>query len=123
MREDFTFEQLQRVWKEYSLGIKRLRKDSLYSTLIKSEMSMSSDYQIHLKIINELQGKELEIEKVELLGFIRSRLKNYSIGLKYSLEKSEKVKILDSKGIFDKLVEENSSLDKFRKLFNLDIEF
>ena len=80
-------------------------------------------YQIHLEIANELQGKELEVEKVELLGFIRAKLKNYSVGLKYSLIATEKMEILDSKGIFDKLAAENSSLDKFRKLFNLDIEF
>lgn len=122
-REDFTFDQLKRVWKEYSLAIRREKRESMYSTLMNSKMTMSSDYQIHLEIANELQGKKLEIEKVELLGFIRSKLKNYTIGLKYSLIATEKMEILDSKGIFDKLAEENSSLNKFRKLFNLDIEF
>jgi len=121
--EDFTFDQLKYVWKEYSLAIRREKRESMYSTLMNSNMSMSSDYQIHLEIANELQGKELEVEKVELLGFIRAKLKNYSVGLKYSLIATEKMEILDSKGIFDKLAAENSSLDKFRKLFNLDIEF
>jgi DNA polymerase-3 subunit gamma/tau len=121
--EDFTFDQLQHVWKDYSLAVRREKRESMYSTLMNSKMTMSSDYQIHLEIANELQGKNLEIEKVELLGFIRAKLKNYSVGLKYSLIESEKLEILDSKGIFDKLAEENSSLNKFRKLFNLDIEF
>ncbi|NOQ71450.1 MAG: hypothetical protein GQ574_05590 [Crocinitomix sp.] len=121
--EDFTFDQLKHVWKEYSLAIRREKRESMYSTLMNSNMTMSSDYQIHLEISNELQGKNLEIEKVELLGFVRSKLKNYSIGLKYSVIATEKMEILDSKGIFDKLAEENSSLNKFRKLFNLDIEF
>ena len=121
--EDFTFDQLQHVWKDYSLAIRREKRESMYSTLMNSNMSMSSDYQIHLEISNELQGKDLEVEKVELLGFVRSKLRNYSIGLKYSVIASEKMEILDSKGIFDKLAEENSSLTKFRKLFNLDIEF
>lgn len=121
--DDFTFDELKYVWKEYSLAIRREKRESMYSTLMNSKMTMSSDYQIHLEIANELQGKNLEIEKVELLGFIRAKLKNYSIGLKYTLIESEKREILDSKGIFDKLAEDNSSLNKFRKLFNLDIEF
>ncbi len=123
LADDFTIEQLEHVWKEYALGVKRKRKDSLYSTLVKSKMTMSSDYQIHLDIVNALQGKELEAEKGELLGFIRSKLRNYTIGLKYSITESKKMEILDSKGVFDKLAEDNSSLNKFRKLFNLDIEF
>ena len=123
LSEDFTFAQLEYVWKEYALAIRREKRESMYSTLMNSKMTMSSDFQIHLEIVNELQGKELEIEKIELLGFIRAKLKNYTVGLKYSLIESEKREILDSKGIFDKLAEENSSLNKFRKLFNLDIEF
>jgi hypothetical protein len=121
--EDFTFDQLKHVWKEYSLAIRRNKRESMYSTLMNSNMTMSSDYQIHLEIANELQGKDLEIEKVELLGFVRAKLKNYSIGLNYSLTEIEKIEVLDSKGIFDKLAEENSSLKKFQKLFNLGIDF
>jgi len=113
------------VWKEYSLGAKRDRKDSLYSTLMGSEMTMSSDYQVHLKIVNSVQAAEIEREKAEILAFIRAKLKNYNIGLKYTIEteQKKKVQIMDSKGAFEKLAEENSSLNKFRKLFNLDIEF
>lgn len=125
LAEDFTFEELEYVWKEYSLGAKRDRKDSLYSTLMGSEMTMSSDYQVHLKIVNSVQAAEIEREKAEILAFIRAKLKNYNIGLKYTIEteQKKKVQIMDSKGAFEKLAEENSSLNKFRKLFNLDIEF
>ena len=83
---------------------------------------MSSDYQVLLEV-HGVQATELEREKVELLAFLRSKLRNYSIGLKYTVIEQEKVQIVDSKGTFDKLAEENSSLNKFRKLFNLDIEF
>ena len=50
---DFTFEELKRVWKEYSLAIRREKRESMYSTLMNSKMTMSSDYQIHLEISNE----------------------------------------------------------------------
>lgn len=122
-KEDFTFEQLEYAWKTFSLAVKRQKRESFYSTLESSKMTMSSDYQIHLEIINTVQATELEREKGELLDFLRKELKNYGIGLKFTLIESEKVQILDNKGIFEKLAEENSSLNKFRKLFNLDIEF
>ncbi|WP_139134218.1 hypothetical protein [Crocinitomix algicola] len=123
MRDDFTFEDLERAWKSFSLAVKREKRDSFYSTLENSKMTMSSDYQIHLEIINSVQAAELEREKGELLDFLRKELRNYSIGLNFSIVETEKVQIMDNKGVFDKLAEENSSLNKFRKLFNLDIEF
>lgn len=122
LAEPFNIEALEHVWKAYCLEVKRNKKDSLYSTL-QSKMTMTSDYQIHLELLNSVQSAEIEKEKVELLGFIRKQLRNYQIGLHYVVVDAPKTQILDSRGIFEKLAEENTSLDKFRKLFNLDIEF
>ncbi len=122
LAEPFTFEALEHVWKAYCLEVKRNKKDSLYSTL-QSKMTMSSDYQIQLELLNSVQAAEIEKEKVELLGFVRKQLRNYSIGLVYTIVEAPKTQILDSRGIYEKLAEENTSLDKFRKLFNLDVEF
>lgn len=120
--EKFSFEDLERTWKSYALALKRERKDSLYTTLVNAILSMTSDFRIKFEI-HSVQAAELEREKVALMAYLRKELKNYSIQLEYSTIEQEKVQILDSKGTFDKLLEENSSLDKLRKLFNLDIEF
>lgn len=122
LAEPFTIEALEHVWKAYSLEVKRNKKDSLYSTL-QSKMTMSSDYQIQLELLNSVQAAEIEKEKVELLGFVRKQLRNYTIGLTYRIVETPKTLTLDSRGAYEKLAEENSSLNKFRKLFNLDIEF
>ncbi len=122
LAEPFTFEALEHVWKAYCLEVKRNKKDSLYSTL-QSKMTMSSDYQIQLELLNSVQAAEIEKEKVELLGFVRKQLRNYTIGLTYTIVDAPKTLTLDSRGAYEKLAEENSSLNKFRKLFNLDIEF
>lgn len=120
--ENFTIEALERVWKAYSLEVKRNKKDSLYSTL-QSKMSFTSDFQIHLELVNSVQAAEIEKEKPELLAYLRSQLRNNSIGLHYKIVEATKVQSLDSRGVYEKLSEENTSLSKFRKLFNLDIEF
>jgi hypothetical protein len=122
LQEDFTFEDLEHHWKAYALALKRENKNSLYTTLAKAKLSMTSDYQIRFDI-HSVQAAELEREKVALLAYLRKNLRNFSIQLNYHLIEQEKVQVLDSKGTFDKMVEENSSLDKLRKLFNLDIEF
>jgi hypothetical protein len=123
LAEKFTFEELERVWKEYSLSVKRNKRDSLHSILTNVKMTVSSDYQIHLELVSQTQKNEIESVTPELLGCVRSKLKNFKMRLHSTITENQKIEVLDSKGIFDKLAEENSSLNKFRKLFNLDIEF
>lgn len=121
--EPFTFEELEYVWKEYSLSVKRERKDNLYSTLVTSQKTMTSDYKISLELVNLVQANDLDREKAAILDFLRKKLNNYSITLNYTITEVKKAQVLDNKGVFDKLAEDNTSLNKFRKLFNLDIEF
>jgi hypothetical protein len=123
MNESYTIEQLQHFWKEYALGVKREKKDSLFATLIKSEFTVNSNHLIKIKIQNSVQSQEIDLEKGNLVRFLRNKLQNSNINLEYEMDASETAQILDSKSKFDKLAEENSSLNKFRKLFNLDIEF
>lgn len=123
VKENFSFEDLERTWKEYAYAVKREERDLFYSILINSKLHLSSDYKITVEIVNTVQSTELEREKSELVAFLRSRLKNDFITFDMKMTKSEKVAVLDSKSTFDKLAEENQALNKFRKLFNLDIEY
>lgn len=123
LSEVYSMDQLTHAWKEYALGIKRDKRDSLHATLVSSEMDVDSSNLITLKIKNSVQAAELDLEKGEIVRFLRSKLKNSSINLAYAVDEQAAVVQHDSKSKFDKLAEENSSLHKFRKLFNLDIEY
>lgn len=123
LNENYSQEQFDHAWKEYALSVKRDKKDSLFATLTTSEYGVSSDHKVTLKLKNTIQSAEIEEEKIKLVRFLRSRLRNSNVQLNYILEESQSIKVMDSKSTFDKLAEENSSLHKFRKLFNLDIEF
>lgn len=70
-----------------------------------------------------MAAKEVDAIKPELLKFIRTKLNNYQINLKYTITKMAKTEFQDSKTKFKKLSAENPSLEKLRKLFNLDIEY
>jgi hypothetical protein len=123
LNESYSNEQLEHAWKEYALGVKRDKKDSLFATLMKSEFQVNSDHIITLKLKNTIQSSEIEEEKINLTRFLRSRLQNSNIQITYTMEEKQSIKVMDSKSTFDQLAEENASLHKFRKLFNLDIEF
>ncbi len=122
-KEAFNFGDLERLWKEYALKLKREKRDLLHSTLTSSELSMTSDYKITLILDNSIQSLELEREKSSLIGFLRTRLKNDFLSFDYKITESTKITVMDSKSNFEKLAEENKSLHKFRKLFSLDVEF
>ena len=123
LNEAYTQEQLDHVWKEFALQRKREKKDSLYTTLTNCPRKLSSNHLINLDISNSIQKTELEECKGELVRFLRSKLQNAQINVAFSMVEQSVAKLMDSKSTFDQLSKENSSLNKFRKLFNLDIEF
>ena len=118
----FTFEDLERAWKEYALDVKREGRDRLHSTLTTSRLTMTSDYKISLEI-GSPQQPDIDNEKENLLAFLRRKLRNGRITFGYTIVEVKEVNVMDSKATFDKLAEENEALIKFRKLFHLDIEY
>lgn len=121
--ENFTNEQFLRAWKAFSLKVKREKKDSLFSTMVNGKPQLDSELNINLTLSSKMAAKEIEAVKPELLKFLRAKLNNYQINLKYKINKVAKTEFQDSKAKFKKLSEENPSLEKLRKLFNLDIEY
>lgn len=123
LKEPFTHEQLMQVWNSFAVNLKKEKKDSLYATLTGSVPHLNSNYQITFDIANSAQGMDLEREKVNLLSHLRSNLKNYQIQFSYRISEKKQSFSADTKATFDKLADENPSLHKFRKLFNLDVDF
>jgi len=123
LAEHFTHAELMAVWNSYALNLRREKKDSLYATLTSSEPLLTSDFKISLEIANSAQAMDLEREKVHLLAHLRSSLRNYQISFVYKVSEKKQITATDSKSNFEKLAEDNPSLHKFRKLFNLDIDF
>lgn len=121
--ERYSPDQFEHAWKEFALGIKREKKDSLFTTLMTCEKTVDSQNVVKMLIHNTIQEAELDVIKGDFVRFLRDKLKNTNIDISYSITEKKSVTVMDSKGTFEKLAEENSSLNKFRKLFNLDIEF
>ncbi len=91
--------------------------------MVNGSPKFDSELNINITVSSSVAAKEVDTIKPELLKFIRAKLNNYQINLKYQITKSAKTEFQDSKTKFKKLSEENPSLEKLRKLFNLDIEY
>jgi DNA polymerase-3 subunit gamma/tau len=79
---------------------------------------------IELDIENKLQDDLLQIEKVDLLNFLRTELKNFSIELQTRiLEQIQKKRLYTSNEKYQHMLEKNPNLEEFRKRFNLDLDF
>lgn len=123
LNEQYSQEDFDRAWKEFALQRKREKKDSLYTTLTNCPKNVGSNHLVSMDITNSIQQTELEECKGELVRFLRNKLSNAQINLEFKMVEQTSAKVMDSKSTFDQLSKENSSLNKFRKLFNLDIEF
>ncbi|MEX1189321.1 MAG: DNA polymerase III subunit gamma/tau [Bacteroidia bacterium] len=85
--DSFDEQDMLHVWKQYSEKLMSERKMAMAASLTLSKPALKNGNEIHFKVQNESQLKEIESEKADLMSFVRRKLKNYSI--KLMLEKSE----------------------------------
>lgn len=121
---DFTVDQFNAAWKEYANIQLEADKRSVYATLM-SDLPSCLENIVTLKISNTVQQMEIDVVRVELMEFLRDKLKNTELRLKTIIVKDEsaKVKYYTDKDKYDAMVKENESLEYFRKRLNLDLDF
>ena len=86
-QQHFELNELKNVWKSYCDQLHKTGRMAMLGTLTLSEPALHADYKITYEVHNDSQMRELELEKPDLIGFLRKQLKNYT--LDFSIEKSE----------------------------------
>jgi DNA polymerase-3 subunit gamma/tau len=86
-KENFTEEQLNKVWKYYTESIAR-QYPNYYSTLKRRNPVLKKDYLIELVIDNKVQDMEIKERKPELLEFLKNELRNTFITIETRIVKS-----------------------------------
>ena len=85
--------------------------------------TLKDNYQIEIIIENKIQEGLLTTEKIDLLNYLRSTLRNFSIDIiTRQIEKADKKKLYTSTEKYQHMAEKNPSLEDFRRRFNLNIE-
>jgi DNA polymerase-3 subunit gamma/tau len=121
-REAFTQEQLLFYWNEYIQIVKEANKINVYTLMVTSPPILESQEEIMVHIEHKLQEDILQNEMIELLNFLRPRLKNFSILIKTKQVVKEVVnRLYTSVEKYQYLVEKNPKLEEMRRRFNLDV--
>jgi DNA polymerase-3 subunit gamma/tau len=124
LKMDFNSDSLLRFWNNYAAKIKTEGKINIFTIMTSYPPRLLPGYLIELDIENKLQEDLLHTEKVELLNFLRTELKNFSIDLQTKLlEQIQKKRLYTSSEKYQHMLEKNPNLEEFRKRFNLDLDF
>lgn len=117
----FTKEQFMAVWKQCIQRANAEDKIHLF-TLLSSNEPIIDGTDIIVSIENIALESTLQDEKIELLNFIRSQLKNFDIQIVTKrIEPKLSTRIYSNKDKYAYLVDKNPQLEKFRQRFNLDL--
>lgn len=119
-KQDFTPEQFFAAWVSYTQKAKDQDKIHLY-TLMNNDPILDGT-NITVLVENLALESTLHDEKIELLNFLRTELKNFDLQLiSKRAANTQKKRIYTNKDKYTYMVEKNPQLEEMRKRFNLDI--
>lgn len=119
-KQPFTADQFLELWKVYTQKANDEHKIHLF-TLMNNDPIIDGN-NITVLVENSALESILQSEKVDLLNFLRSNLKNFDIQLDSKMaENNTKKRIYTNKDKYTHLVDKNPQLEVLRKRFNLDI--
>ncbi|MGV3685405.1 MAG: DNA polymerase III subunit gamma/tau [Daejeonella sp.] len=123
-REDFDADKMLKHWNQYAGRIKKEGKINIFTIMTSNPPALLEGFIIELIIENKVQEELLMSEKVDLLNFMRTELKNFGIELTTrQVEPTAKRRLYTSTEKYSHMVEKNPKLEEFRRRFNLDIDY
>ncbi|MGB4400721.1 MAG: DNA polymerase III subunit gamma/tau, partial [Daejeonella sp.] len=123
-RDDFNSDTLLKYWNQYAEKIKKDGKINIFTIMTSNPPTLLGNFVIELIIENKVQEELLINEKVDLLNFLRTELRNFGIELTTrQIEATGKKRLYTSTEKYNHMVEKNPKLEEFRRRFNLDIDY
>jgi DNA polymerase-3 subunit gamma/tau len=123
--QEFSSDALNTVWEKYANDLKLKGKSNLGIALLSKRPQLLADKTtIEFTINNKALEEAINEDKMNFLGFLRKELNNYNIQLSLQLSvNEEKNNLYTATDRYNRLVEKNPMIKKFRQTFDLDIEF
>lgn len=122
-KNDFNQEDFIKLWVQYSGMVKAQNKMNLAALMDNYTPILKENFKIEVQVENKLQANELAHEKVDLLNFLRSKLKNFQISIDAVItDVVPERKLYTSKDKYLHMAEKNPALDEFRRTFNLELD-
>jgi DNA polymerase-3 subunit gamma/tau len=121
---EFSTDDLHAAWEKYANDLKVKGKSNLGIALLSKRPSLLDKTTIEFIITNKALEETINEDKMNFLGFLRKELNNYAIQLNLQLSVNEdKTNLYTATDRYNRLVEKNPMIKKFRQTFDLDIEF
>ncbi|MES2830267.1 MAG: DNA polymerase III subunit gamma/tau [Bacteroidota bacterium] len=121
-KEAFSLEQLLECWNSYAEKTKEDGKINVYTLLSTAEPLLEGEDVIIVHVEHKLQESLLQDEMIDLMNYIRPRLKNFNISVKTKqVERAHVNRLYTNSEKYQYLLEKNPKLEEMRKRFNLDI--
>ncbi|NNE76005.1 MAG: DNA polymerase III subunit gamma/tau [Pricia sp.] len=118
----FSEEDLQRHWSDFVHEIDLKGQKILASNLNADVPKILKETTIWIELPNGTMKKEIEREQYDLLAYLKSKLNNYFIELKITVnEETAKKFAFTPEEKYQKLREKNPTIDLLRKTFDLDL--
>ncbi len=119
----FTAAQLGKAWNDYAESMKNQGKVSLYTTLMMRQPELHENYTAFFQLDNKVQEDALKSEMPEILGYLRSKLNNYSLVIKTEINKvAAEKRPYTAQDKYRRMTEINPAIQDFRQQFDLDID-
>jgi DNA polymerase III subunit gamma/tau len=120
----FTQGGLEKCWSKYASELKAKGKE-FYGIALQSKKPKLIGYEmIEFSINSKTLEETINEDKMNLLGYLRRELNNYSIQLTLVMTASdERNSLYTANDRYKRLAEKNPIMNRFRQAFDLDIEF
>ena len=121
-KEAFEEGEMQKLWEKYTAKLDKAGRKILASNLSIDQPKLLGTNTIWIQVPNQTMKKEIEREQSELLSHLRSKLNNYEISLKISVnEEHARELAYTPEEKYEKLRKKNPAIDLLRKEFDLDL--
>lgn len=123
-KQEFSSDVLLRHWNIYAEKVKKEGKINIFTILTANPPTLLDNFVVEVIIENKIQDDLLNIEKIDLLNYLRVELKNFSIELTTKLmEQTTQRKLYTSTEKYQHMVQKNPNLEEFKRRFNLDLDY
>ncbi|MDA8895395.1 DNA polymerase III subunit gamma/tau [Flavobacteriales bacterium] len=121
-RSDFHQDQLNPLWLEFAKTIEAKGKVSLFRLFSDQFPKIDTNFLLHFPVESQALADDLQVEKPELLSFLRKKLNNFGINIDFPLIEAENTKMLYTpQDKFKHMVEKNQQLQILKKSLDLDL--
>ena len=121
-RSDFHQDQLNSLWTQYAKNIEAKGKVSLFRLFSDQLPKIEENYLLHFPVESQALADDLQVEKPELLSFLRQKLNNYGINIDFPVIEVEHSKMLYTpQDKLNHMAEKHPKLMYLKKLLDFDL--